>query len=63
MKRGTSLTPNVRNIDASVAKRLVSYQRVCPGKEMLGRVVAMLTRLVDRFDAKELRVRQDVPAS
>ena len=31
--------------------------------EGLGRVVAMLTRLVDRFDAKELRVRQDVPAS
>ena len=50
-------------LDASVAKRLVSYQRVCPGKEMLGRVVAMLTRLVDRFDAKELRVREDVPAS
>jgi len=32
-------------LDASVAKRLVSDQRVCLGKEMLGRVVAMLTRL------------------
>jgi hypothetical protein len=32
-------------LDASVAERLVSYQRVCPGKEMLGRLVAMLTRL------------------
>jgi len=49
-------------LDASVAKRLVSKQRVCPGKEMLGRVVAMLTRLVDRFDTEEIRVREDAPA-
>ena len=49
-------------LDASVAKRLVSYQRVCPGKEMLGRVVAMLTRLVERFDTEEIRVREDAPA-
>ena len=49
-------------LDASVAKRLVSGQRVCPGKEMLGRVVAMLTRLVERFDTEEIRVREDAPA-
>jgi four helix bundle protein len=48
-------------LDASVAKRLVSGERVCPGKEMLARVVAMLTRLVDLFDAEEIRVREDPP--
>ena len=37
-------------LDAAVAKRLVSASRVRPGKEMLGRQVAMLTRLVDHFD-------------
>jgi hypothetical protein len=26
---------------------------------MLGRIVAMLTRLVDRFDADEIRVREE----
>jgi hypothetical protein len=30
--------------------RLVSANRIRPGKEMLGRQVAMLTRLVDHFD-------------
>jgi four helix bundle protein len=37
-------------LDASVAKGFVSIDRVRPGKEMLARVVAMLTRLIDRFD-------------
>jgi four helix bundle protein len=37
-------------LDAAVAKGLVSTDRVCPGKQMLARVVAMLTRLIDRFD-------------
>ena len=37
-------------LDASVAKRFASNDRVLPGKEMLGRIVAMLSRLVDRFD-------------
>jgi four helix bundle protein len=46
-------------LDASVAKRFVSRDRVRPGKEMLSRIVAMLTRLVDRFDADEIRVRAD----
>ena len=36
-------------LDASVAKGFVSIDRVRPGK-MLARVVAMLTRLIDRFD-------------
>jgi hypothetical protein len=45
-------------LDASVAKRFVSNDRVRPGKEMLARIVAMLTRLVDRFDTDEIRVRE-----
>jgi four helix bundle protein len=44
-------------LDASVAKRLVSNERVRAGKDMLARIAAMLTRLVDRFDTDELRVR------
>ena len=46
-------------LDASVAKRFVSKDRVRPGKEMLARIVAMLTRLVDRFDTDEIRLRAD----
>ena len=42
-------------LDASVAKRFASNDRVLPGKEMLGRIVAMLSRLVDRFDNDEIR--------
>jgi four helix bundle protein len=37
-------------LDASIAKGFVSNDRVRPGKEMLARVVAMLTRLINRFD-------------
>jgi hypothetical protein len=29
---------------------LVSPDRIRPGKEMLARIVAMLTRLIERFD-------------
>ena len=50
-------------LDASVAKRFVSNDRVRPGKEMLQRIVAMLTRLVDRFDTGEIRVRGESPPS
>ena len=42
-------------LDTSVAKRFVSIDRIHPGKELLGRIVAMLTRLVDRFDVDESR--------
>src|ERR1700693_1669838 len=41
-------------LDASVAKRLVSNDRIRLGKEMLARIVAMLTRPVDRFDTDEI---------
>jgi hypothetical protein len=46
-------------LDASVAKRFVSNDRVRPGKEMLGRIVAMLTRLVDRFERNENPAQPD----
>ena len=42
-------------LDAAVAKRFVSPGRIQPGKEMLGRAVAMLTRLVDCFDTDRSR--------
>ena len=45
-------------LDASVARRFVSVTRIRPGKEMLARVVAMLTRLVDRFDTDERVMRK-----
>ena len=37
-------------LDAAVAKGLVPADRICPGKQMLARVVAMLSRLIDRFN-------------
>ena len=39
-------------LDASVAKRFASADRVRPGKRMLARVVAMQTRLINRFDTR-----------
>jgi hypothetical protein len=30
-----------------------------PGKELLARIVAMLARLVGRFDPDEFRIRED----
>ena len=47
-------------LDAAVAKRFVSPDRIQPAKEMLGRVVAMLTRLVDRFDTEEFLHRSAI---
>jgi hypothetical protein len=32
---------------------------LAPGKEMLARIVAMLTRLIDRFDRDEPPFRKD----
>ena len=46
-------------LDASVARSLVSADRTRPGKEMLARIVAMLTRLIDRFDRDEPPIRKD----
>jgi hypothetical protein len=46
-------------LDASVAKRFAKQDRIRPGKELLVSVVAMLTRLVERFDPDEFRIRGD----
>src|SRR5262249_62307877 len=43
-------------LDASVAKGLAFLERIQPGKEMLVRIVAMLTKLVERFDPDQSRV-------
>ena len=48
-------------LDASVAKRIAKSDRIHSGKQLLIRIVAMLTRLVERFDPDEFRVRQDEP--
>jgi four helix bundle protein len=46
-------------LDAAVAKRLVTQDRVRQGKALLARIVVMLTRLVDLFDTDEFRARSD----
>jgi four helix bundle protein len=45
-------------LDASVAKGFVFLERIQSGKEMLVRIVAMLSKLVVRFDPEQYRVRQ-----
>jgi four helix bundle protein len=45
-------------LDASVAKGFVCSEQIQPGKEMLVRIVAMLTKLVMRFDPEQYRVRE-----
>ena len=39
-------------LDAMVAKRIVPPERIESGKELLVRIVSILCRLVDRFDAE-----------
>jgi four helix bundle protein len=46
-------------LDASVAKKLSSVDRIQSGKEMLVRIVSMLSKLVERFDPDLYRVRED----
>src|SRR5258707_4410050 len=46
-------------LDASVVKKLASIDRIQPGKEMLVRIVSMLSKLVERFDPDLYRVRED----
>jgi len=46
-------------LDASVAKGFTALERIQPGKEMLVRIVAMLCKLVERFDPEQYRVREN----
>ena len=41
-----------------MAKGFVVLQRIEPGKAMLVRIVAMLTKLLERFDPEQFRVRE-----
>jgi four helix bundle protein len=45
-------------LDASVAKGFTSLDRIQAGKEMLVRIVAMLTKLLMRFDPEPYRVHE-----
>jgi four helix bundle protein len=45
-------------LDASVAKKLSNNERIRPGKDPLERIVAMLSKLVERFDPDLYRVRE-----
>ena len=45
-------------LDASVAKGFVLLERIQSGKEMLVRIVAMLSKLVARFDPEAIPVRE-----
>jgi four helix bundle protein len=45
-------------LDASVAKNLSSVDRIQAGKEMLVRIVSMLSKLAERFDPELYRVRE-----
>jgi four helix bundle protein len=40
-------------LDAAVAKGALNQERIQPGKELLIRVVSMLTRLVERYESGE----------
>ena len=56
--RGSALE-SAACLDASVAKRMAKNDRIRRGKELLVRIVAMLTRLVERFDPDEFLARKD----
>ena len=45
-------------LDASVAKRFASWDRIQAGKEMLVRIVAILTKPLMRFDPEQYRVQE-----
>jgi four helix bundle protein len=45
-------------LDASVAKNLSNIERIHAGKELLERIVSMLSKLVERFDPDLYRVRE-----
>ena len=47
-------------LDASVAKKFAVPERIESGKQMLVRIAAMLSKLVQRFDPEQYRVREDL---
>jgi four helix bundle protein len=48
-------------LDALVAKRIVSSERIVAGKDLLLKIVSMLSGLVNRFDGAGNVLREDSP--
>jgi len=48
-------------LDALVAKRIVSAERIVAGKDLLLKIVSMLSGLVNRFDGSGDVLREDSP--
>src|SRR5450432_3516574 len=48
-------------LDALVAKRIVSAERIVVGKDLLLKIVSMLSGLVNRFDGSGDVLREDSP--
>jgi four helix bundle protein len=48
-------------LDALVAKRIVSPERIGAGKDLLLKIVSMLSGLVNRFDGSSDVLREDSP--
>lgn len=48
-------------LDALVAKRIVSPERIVAGKDLLLKIVSMLSSLVNRFDSSPDVLREDSP--
>lgn len=48
-------------LDALVAKRIVSLERIVEGKDLLLKIVSMLSGLVNRFDGSNDALREDSP--
>jgi four helix bundle protein len=46
-------------LDASVAKAFTTFEVIQPGKEMLLRIVSMLSKLIERFDPEQYRVGEN----
>jgi four helix bundle protein len=44
-------------LDAAVAKRFVAKPRIRSGKEILVRIVSILSKLIDRYDSDDGRIR------
>jgi four helix bundle protein len=56
-----SVTECAACLDALVAKRIVSLERIIEGKDLLLKIVSMPSGLVNRFDGSSAMLREDSP--
>ena len=56
-----SATECAASLDALVAKGIVSSERIVAGKDLLLKIVSMLSGLVNRFDGSSDVMREDSP--